>query len=317
MVENHAGGKPELAGLSPYEEEVASLVRERMSGFHEKARAIVMPLVDYPDITADIRFDCYPVLFLNAFQNVSDRQVKQLSLAFRLGWEYVSVSDAIFDSMSGMTPSNTVCSQVFYDGFVRELHGVFPAGSAFWQRYEDHLAMFLRSVLTEMIRIRHGLGEYAFEEFGYCSANKIAFGKMVIAALEALDGSRVDTSPLTRSHDHFYIAAQLRDDLMDWLEDHAEKRHSFLIRHALSLHGIGPDDYIRKWPTQGEMRKMVYRSGTARWALDKSKEYFGIALREASHFDVPVWKRTVGDFLKSLDGLYSDLDARSSGDSKY
>jgi hypothetical protein len=293
--------------MSARADEVSAYVLGELEAVRRKVRPIVEGIVDCPNITSEYRFNSYPLLFSEAFPHVAEGEIKQLALAFRLGWEYVSIADPTFDTVKGATPSNLICGPLFYDRFIRELQHLFGISSKFWTHYDEYLYEHSKALLTEVIRIRYGLGVYTYDEFAHCSANKIGFGKVVIAGLAILGNYETAISPLVRSHDKFYIAAQFRDDLMDWLEDYDAKSYSFLVRRALSLHGIGPDDFVRKWPTAEEFRKMVYFSEVADWSLDQSRKAFIEAKKEAESIGVDVWSACIDEFLLSLDSLAEQL----------
>lgn len=291
-------------------EKIIKVTDEKMAHVHSRIKRLVAEFVEYPEIEPDRRFNCYPLLFSNAFLNVTDDDIEQLSFAFRLGWEYVSISDMIFDTPGGGTPSNVICSQLFFSDFLRELQKLFTYESPFWKHYNHYLNKFSRAILTEIIKIRYGLQVYSYPEFKHCSANKIAFGKIAIAGLATLNGTPDSFASLAKSHDYFYIAAQLRDDLIDWLEDYNRKMYTFLIRRALLLNGISHDDYFRKWPQADEMERMIWTSDVVDWVIRESKKYFLKAHNKAETNNVPAWLSVIEEFLQYVDNLDNDVQKR-------
>ncbi len=291
-------------------ESIINFVQQRIDELHRRIAPMITRFVGYPLIIPDRRFNCYPVLFVDAFPSVKMEELKQLSLAFRVGWEYVSISDPVFDTKDGATPSNLICAQLFYERFLRELHRIFNVDSPFWKYYEEYLYEFSMAILTEIIRVKYGLGDYSFDEFTHCSANKISFGKMVIASLGVINDASDRIPPLAQSHDYFYIGAQLRDDLIDWYDDYMAGRHTFLIRKTLSEHGISQDDYVKRNLKPDEFMEILYLSDIAGWVIEESRRYFNMAREEVDRCGLQTaeWLNVIKEFIHSLDRLSMELE---------
>ena len=163
--------------------------------------------------------------------------------------------------------------------------------------------------MIEAIKIQYGLGNLYLEEYLFSAASKVSFGKMIIAGLAILNGTEEKIYPLTKSHDYFYIGNQFGDDIADWRDDYNNKSYSFLIRSALMLNGIYPEDYIRKWPTSEELGVMIYSSGTAEYMMAQSEEYFDKSCEMIKNMDVQEWL----DFIENIRSNYKNkLDFKNS-----
>jgi hypothetical protein len=271
--------------------------------FNSYSPSFVRPLCD-----ANWRFNCYPFLFTETFPNVGQEAIREYSYIWRLGLEYMLITDSIFDMPKNVVPSDILWAQIYYDSLLRQLHNFFPSNSSFWHYYENYLQEYMQAILSETCKIRDLKATYSSEEFEHIYAGRSSFGKLAIAGLAIMDGSEQKIPPLASSHDYFSVALQFRDDLQDWLEDFNNSNYTYLIRYALFLKGISIDDFVKNRLTEEELKEIIYQSGATDWALDQSRAYLLRAYEAASSFNVPEWLGFFDYISESLDVLQHDID---------
>lgn len=174
----------------------------------------------------------YPLLFYTSFPNVSLAQLRALSICGSYLFDYVLSVDEVLDRPSPRNSGSVVLGGALYREALCGLCELLPPPSVFWSRFDRYFEQFCQAVLHEESRHRDLVRPYTQGELEMIYSGKAAVAKACLAALAALDGDDLPLGALESSHDSFYIAFQLADDLDDWRIDYERGHYSYPLTRA-------------------------------------------------------------------------------------
>lgn len=174
----------------------------------------------------------YPLLFYTPFSEISLAQLRALSLCGSYLFDHVLCLDKVLDRPGKINVSDIFLSHLLQQESLANLYALFPPNNAFWAYFNDYYAHCIQAVIQERAHHHYLCNPYQKEDWAYICAGKPAIGKVCIAAL-ALLGQREELIPaLTASHDAFYVAFQILDDLQDWCVDYQRHHYSYFLTEA-------------------------------------------------------------------------------------
>lgn len=181
---------------------------------------------------------CVPFLFSPAFPTVSTQQVWNLALAGHLFARSILIWDDIIDHDSSQQhlTMNALRTQALEFEAYHLLYQLFPPHTSFWKRFQHYLFEYSEALL---LKNHFATGKRPWHEYSEDLVLRLIEGnagiaRAVIAGLAELDQNEQYLEPFTESLKHYYIAAQMLDDIWDWKEDLRLQRPSLLLVRASS-----------------------------------------------------------------------------------
>lgn len=211
-------------------------------------------------------YNCYPYLFVEAFEGIEAKQLEMLNIAGFLCYKAIVLRDDFIDKLKPDvhdTKKGEV-SKLFFNEAQKILSEIFNEESSFglyWQKRKlelDSTEELDKSYQTEYI------GTFQYESF---ADNKSAFAKLAIDGLHvlSLEFYKEAHTALINSHREFSIAMQLFDDLFDVEEDFKNKQFNLAI-HNVSKLIKNKNEVIED---ANEIEKHLFLSGIATDMLQK------------------------------------------------
>lgn len=253
-------------------------------------------------------FNSYPKLFISYFPPIADDRLDLFCHGCRLLASAIVVCDRLVDEETSRSEATRILLQS--QAMHYEAYGVFNAlfgkSPFFWERLKSYMSAFSRSASLQDVymsgrRSLHGLSLSEAEEI---AISKTGVAKIVIAGLSILAETEHDDD-LVDSIDHFNLARQLYDDLVDWRIDITAGRPSTIVASLVSRH---PSFVLkREIPDLSSIGRTIYYSGLATDQINRAE----IALDRCSIF-VPVagedgWNVVIGGLRAELKSLKTDL----------
>lgn len=217
-------------------------------------------------------YDCYPALFLNAFPPVRSSHLKTLCQAGSLLVRSALVLDRIIDKAQAWSASISLAGQlvrsvsqlvVFQQEALSCLQVLFPQNATFWKMYKKFVNQFVSAMVREKY-FALGLipwNEYTEQEAIELMKKKNGLSKAAVVALAELSEDWTPTQDLLLSVDHFNIARQLFDDLVDWREDLKNNTPTLPLSRV-----------VKEWPPKTAKRidvaRELYYGGHAEYVLN-------------------------------------------------
>ncbi len=207
-------------------------------------------------------YNCYPYLFLEAFPPIAAEKVDDFALASNLFANAAFMTDKVIDlSQKAHRAARFMLLIVAFqtEGWAL-LNQLFPASSAFWQRFRGYLFDYFRACMHEKKFVR---GELPWKDFDENLAWKLVIAKCgisqaAVAGLAGLSGDEAPLEALTKSICLYNFAHQMLDDLCDWKEDYLGQSPSLLLCSLLKERPENPRQEDLK-----EIARKIYYEGYA------------------------------------------------------
>ncbi|GGG93237.1 class 1 isoprenoid biosynthesis enzyme [Silvibacterium dinghuense] len=205
------------------------------------------------------------------------------------GYFFIRMLDDVMDGHS-VPAASLPAMHLFSLRFHSAYHSLFPADSPFWAVFADALVCTAEAESADTL-----LTSIEEEQFLAISARKSAAALIPVAAVCYRYG-RVDALPAWRALlDAFAPWHQMHDDLLDWSEDLASGRCTWLLSEAERRKAHG--ETVAVW---------IGRTGL-RWAADRMAEWMDRLHCIAGELGSP----EVMAYLERRDGLFRrQIEAR-------
>ncbi|MFE9883311.1 hypothetical protein [Streptomyces sp. NPDC005784] len=218
-------------------------------------------------------FYTYPLLFYTSFPDVSLAQLRALSTSGSYLFDYVLTLDEVLDRPSSCTGGSLLLGAALHREALHGLHTLLPPGSPFWGHFDRYFEHFCQAVLREEARHRGLLQPYPREELELVYSGKSAIAKACLAALAVLGGDERPLAWLEASHDSYYVAFQLADDLTDWRIDYERGHYSYPLTLAFLRAGWQRRVESGDRPPVPEVAELLARQGVVEEIRTLALEY--------------------------------------------
>ncbi|MFD0078173.1 hypothetical protein ACFVIY_37725 [Streptomyces sp. NPDC127166] len=206
-------------------------------------------------------FYTYPLLFYTSFPDVSLAQLRALSLSGSHLFDYVLTLDEVLDRPSSCAGGSLLLGSLLQREALHGLYTLLPPGSSFWSHFDRYFEHFCQAVLREEARHRGLLQPYPRDELELVYSGKSAIAKACLAALAVLGGNERPLAGLEASHDSYYVAFQLADDLADWRIDYERGHYSYPLTVAFLRAGWQRRVESGERPPAPEVAELIAREG--------------------------------------------------------
>ena len=249
-------------------------------------------------------YESYPLLFTPVFPPITEEQLVTLSQAGSLLVKSVLALDSVIDVLVGDMHceratahdiAQNICKmQALQFEADRLLASLFPPSSAFWDEYRVALRDVLEGMYEERLLAFGYLPRSAHDE--ETAIRRIikqnALAKVAVSALAYLTGEDIPKASLMTSIDHYNVARQLYDDLVDWKEDVRLAKPSLLMMRIVDT-----------WPPEpDQMKEYAYRlyfKGHATHILDLALHHLQIAEEAVAQWPRLPWRKIMVDRLQT------------------
>lgn len=215
----------------------------------------------------------YPLLFYTAFPDISLAQLQSLSVAGSYLFDYILCLDSILDHPTLCNTAILFLSGMLQREALSLLYPLFPADAPFWRYFDLYYEHFVQAILRERARHHCLVTPYAEDALRFIYSGKPAVAKACIAALGLLAGREDLIERFTASHDAFYVAFQLLDDLQDWRLDYQRRHYSYPLTDAFIQAGWQERVESEQRPGIAEVEDTLGRSGAVERSLALAMTY--------------------------------------------
>ncbi|AFY50883.1 squalene cyclase [Nostoc sp. PCC 7524] len=255
--------------------------------------------------------DYFPELFISAFVGITPTQLEYLTSAGQIFASSLVLCDKMMDSLAVAYPEaeRILGMQAMQFEAYQLLQQLFLPNASFWSRFRNYYAGYTDACLQEQY---FALGKRHWSEYTQALAIEIIKGKTgvakcTIAGLVELAQNDELLIPLTASIDHFYLANQMLDDLLDWKDDLRCQIPSLLLSRLL-----------KEWPVHGtqqelellkkQLEREVYYGGHATYLLEMSLQFLEDA--EILKADLPnlLWWNITAKLRRKCQALLDDIN---------
>ena len=253
-------------------------------------------------------YNCYPYLFIEAFEGIDESQLKMLNIAGFLCYKAIVLRDDFIDKVKPdvYDIKKGEISKLFLNQAQNILAKIFKKESSFWmywqkRKYElDSTEELDKSFQNENIDI------VQYESF---ADNKSAFAKLAIDGLHILsmENNNEAHAGLISSHREFSIAMQLFDDLFDVEEDFKNKQFNWAIHNVGKLIKIrNLNEVIGDY---NAIEKHLFLSGIATDMLQKVLLHLNNSEHYARPYKVSKWIDVLNFYRKIFKGVLNQKEA--------
>ena len=259
----------------------------------------------------------FPFCFREAFPAVRLEDLRVLALSGILWMSYMRAQDNSIDRPECNYPTLLFLRDLYLRESLHLLYALFSHDSVFWRYYRTYYGEYALSVLSEATDHSTIESAYNAEEFHRIARGKAAMAKYPIAAQAVLSGHDGALHLLIESLDCFHIGYQYWDDVVDWKQDVANSKYSFLLSKALraapSEARVLPSDELRR-----KIAHAVYYGGLADEQLDQASNWLERAYELGAAAGCTRWAAHVKSLQSRTIVLRTDLRSialkqRSSG----
>lgn len=242
----------------------------------------------------------FPFLYRDAFMDLDERHFELFTLACKLKFGSVIVTDQIIDGdMDAETlATGAAANQAMEFEAYRLFTCLFGDDERFWS--------FLRRQLVELTEVGQvqrevQSGRITIMDVPYARIEQLAMQKCCVSrvvpfGLCLLRGSLKSAGPLVQAIDHYQLGMQIYDDLSDWRDDHESRRISTTMAALCVATGEDPFErdagYVARRLYYGKIyRRLLER---AEWQGRQARALMGSLMTDA------------------LDDLFGSLEANSA-----
>ena len=259
-------------------------------------------------------YDAYPLLFTALFPPVDQEQLVTLCAAGSLQVKALLALDRVIDllvrgvrydaEMTHEIAQNTCSSHALQFEASRLLQNLFPFTSPFWDEYRSAWHEVLTAMYEEkLIAVGHlPWSSYTEDAAIQRIMRQNALAKVAISALSHLTGEHALKESLMMSIDHYNVARQLFDDLVDWKEDVRFAKPSLLLARVLTT-----------WPPQLEdtrtLSYRIYFEGHATYILGLALQHLEMADKAVDQWQDLPWRTImIGRLQEQISLLRSGIE---------
>jgi len=260
-VQVHAGWQDDIVRVQDARRVFTRTIRRRLQ---VSGMPLLRALPSEQRVAAGIEaasYYSYPLLFYPYFPDVSLEQLRGLSVCGSYLFDYTLCLDTLLDRSASGDVGALLVSGMLQSEALSALHALFPPGTAFWRHFEAFTDHFTQAVLRERACHHCLVTPYSEAALQFIYSGKAAIAKGCIAAMASL-GSRADLiERLVASHDAFYVAFQLLDDLQDWRVDYRRQHYSYPLTRAFSLAGWEAKVESEDRPEPEDVQALIEKTG--------------------------------------------------------
>ena len=253
-------------------------------------------------------YNCYPYLFLEAFENVNAKQLELLNISGFLCYKAIVLRDDLIDKVKPDIHDikKGEISNLFLKEAQKILLEIFNKNSSFWIYWQKRKSEL--DSTEELDRLYH-VDNIDSDQYETFADNKSAFGKLAIDGLYVLsqENNKEAHTALTKSHREFSIAMQLFDDLFDVEEDFKNNQFNLAIHNVSKLIKIrNQNEVIRN---ANEIEKHLFLSGIATDMLQKALLHIDNSEHYTKPFKVTKWIDVLNFYRKIFKGVLNQKEA--------
>lgn len=215
-------------------------------------------------------------------------------------------SDKVVDAPTAASRSRITTSSFMLVEATRILSDFFPTESLFWEYFDKYYLEHICASVAEINLLSGDPGKsWNISQFEEIAKGRAALAKFVPVAMAVLAGDVSSLKCIEDSQDAFHVAFQSYDDLVDWKEDFAARRTSFLLSQVF--------DYCSSLGKQKSLDaetvgRMLYFSGIAEKMLEVAYNHFSLALELVKELRCEQWKLVIRTKRIAVEILRYDLE---------
>lgn len=253
-------------------------------------------------------YNCYPYLFIEAFEGIDAKQLEMLNIAGFLCYKAIVLRDDLIDKLKPdvIDTKKAEISRLFLDEAKKILLELYGKESSFWVYWQKRkLELDSTNELDRLFTVDH-LGIDQYETF---ADNKSAFAKLAIDGLHVLsqENNWKAYTALTSSHREFSIAMQLFDDLFDVEEDFKNKQFNLAFHNVSKF--IIKNNPLEVLVDSNAIEKHLFLSGIGTDMLTKALLHLDNSEHYAKPFKVQKWIDVLNFYRKIFKGVLNQQDA--------
>ncbi|RKT09848.1 hypothetical protein BX285_6957 [Streptomyces sp. 1114.5] len=247
-------------------------------------------------------FYTYPLLFYTSFPDVSLAQLRALSVSGSHLFDYVLTLDEVLDRPSSCSGGSLLLGSVLHREALHGLYALLPPASPFWSHFDRYFEHFCQAVLREEARHRGLLHPYPRGELELVYSGKSAIAKACLAALAVLGRDERPLAWLEASHDSYYVAFQLADDLADWRIDYERGHYSYPLTLAFLRAGWQRRVESGGRPSVPEVAELLARQGVVEEVRALALGYLDRAAGAVDRITDGSWHAAIRTTRERIDG---------------
>lgn len=257
-------------------------------------------------------YDCYPFLFLPAFQPINPPHVRSLALAGRLFASAIFLSDRVLDGAppKASEPHRTLQVLALYHEAYSVLQTLFPGNAAFWPLFQRYLADHTAACASEQQWVNEQQPWSTWDETTALATarGKNGIARATIAGLATLSERMHLLDVFTASIDDYNIATQLLDDLSDWKDDYRRGMPSLLLHRLLSNQATGPTLTPADDASLTTLAQSLYYDGHASTILQQALSALDNAELQRDTYPELGWWQITARSRQRCEALWRDID---------
>jgi hypothetical protein len=268
-----------------------SVFKGRLSGDIFRASTCTNPI-----------YTCTPWLFWELFSGLADEVFLDLTFAGGLVSLASVLIDHLIDGQAAQPQATADLRQVLLREGVLRLHAYFPWKAPFW----DHFRRLHREHLCSLA-IETGLQAtpttLSRADFVRMASGKVSPVMITVVALSLAAGNIDWIEPVERSLKQLFIAGQLHDDVLDWLEDLRENHLTYFLTSFLARESGSPHRLLR----EEEILVRLDRSWQDVNHLEQAIAGYRQALAVVDGLGCLAWTAQVNEYLATAEMHRSEL----------
>ena len=253
-------------------------------------------------------YNCYPYLFIEAFEGIDAKQLELLNISGFLCYKAIVLRDDFIDNVK--PDIYDVIKEEISHLFLKEaqniLADIFQQESSFWLYWQKRK---LELDSTEELDKSYQLDNFDIVQYESFADNKSAFAKLAIDGLHVLsqEYNKEAHTALITSHREFSIAMQLFDDLFDVEEDYKNKQFNLAI-HKVSkfIKKSNPNEILAD---SNAIEKHLFLSGIATEMLQMALLHLDNSEYYARPYKVSKWIDVLKFYRKIFKGVLNQKEA--------
>jgi hypothetical protein len=253
-------------------------------------------------------YNCYPYLFLEAFDSLDKNQLEALNIAGFLCYKAIVLKDDYNDKINpdNVDIEKVAISNLFLGQAKKILLGLFSKESSFWFFWQKRKSELDSTKELDKLYQLENIDRHQYETF---ADNKSAFAKLAIDGLHVLsqEKNKEAHKALTSSHSEFSIAMQLFDDLFDVQEDFKNKQFNLAIHNVRKF--IKENNRNEVLRDSNAIEKHLFLSGIATEMLQKALLHLDNSEHYAKPFKVNKWTEVLNFYRKIFKGVLNQKEA--------
>ena len=227
----------------------------------------------------------YPYLF--CLESLATKEfLMKLSVAGFLLYRSTLIQDDILDKKEGRGDSAIIANELQKEA-IKILVTLFDKGSVFWQNWEQRKKEYFKGYKLDKSLI----DLETFDEFVELCDYKSSIGKVAIDCIEAKFPNSMQFNKLYKSHQYFYVAFQILDDIEDINEDRQNKQFN-IAYHELDCELKKREIFIADVEEEN-LKKYLHLTGVSNHLRKKALYYLNKAESIANDYGLKQWSSEI------------------------